>query len=165
MSDNAVHCPHCGEAYPGRDVRVAPIAPDLPAKPIRGVTSHEAAALLAVSGADTRRPSFWKDYLLPDTRLATPLFMLDLALVVATLPLLAGILATLVMGRSRDRKATYTGSWWEKLVIGVLGGAVILASSLFYDWFATAVVVVLIAWVALAARAVLRARVDRADEW
>jgi hypothetical protein len=168
MSDVAVHCPHCGEAFPGRDERSAAKSATLEGdrpKPVRDVSSGEAAALLSVAGAGQRRPSFWGDFLKPDVRLPTALFLFDLVLVIATLPLSAGIVATLVVGRSRDRKATYTGSWMEKLVIGGLGGAVILASTLLYDWFSTALAVVLVGWAALAGRAVLRARADRSDDW
>jgi len=166
MSDTAVHCPHCGEACPGRDVRAASVTleRDRP-KPVGGLSKEEAAALLAAGGAGDRPASFWGDFLRPDLRLPTALFFLDLVLVVVTLPLLAGILATLFMGRSRDRKATYSGNWLEKLAIGALGGGVVLASCMFYDWFSTAAVVVVAAWGALAGRATLRARADRAKPW
>ncbi|RLB50361.1 MAG: hypothetical protein DRJ42_19050 [Deltaproteobacteria bacterium] len=168
MSDTAVRCPHCGEVYPGRDLRDATSSSAGRPKPLEDVTAAEAAALLAVAGADARPRSFWRGFLTPDARLSSPLWVLDAIFVVATLPLAAGVIFTLLVRprrHRRRRRATYTGNRWENLAIGALGGAVVLAYSYFYDWFSIAVVAVIIAWVALAGRAVLRNSVEREATW
>ncbi len=167
MSDTAVHCPHCGEAYPGRDVRAAASTSPEPRAPLRDVTAAEAAALIAVTGADARPRSFWRGFLTPDSRLSSALFVLDAILVVATLPLAAGVVFTLVGRRRhrRHRRATYTGDAWENFAIGALGGAVLLAHSYFYAWFSLALVTVVVAWAALIGRVILRNGVERKTSW
>ena len=156
MSDVAVLCPHCGEARSDRDPRVAS-RPGSKARPVEDVSSAEAAALLAVAGADraTRRPGFWGDFFRTPASLRGGKRLLDLLCIVLTVPLVAGVLLSLVYGRSRSGRALVNGSFGENVVIALLGAVILYIAGRFLDlpWVPT---VIMVALAALAIRVALR---------
>ncbi len=160
VSDVAAKCPHCGGVIASRDPRVPR---DVAAKKPLVVDADEARALLAVAGVERReRPSFWRDFLMPHDRLFGAAWLLDAALIVATLPLVVGIVATLFTRRAGEpRVATVTGFFTENALVAVLGGVVVLASA----WGAldVALPIVIGAWVAFAIRVGLRYWAGRRD--
>lgn len=156
MSDVAVVCPHCGEVHPTRDQRGAAVA----AKPgtVGTLSREEAAALLSVSGASDREPAFWRDYLLPHRRLDGALVLVDLVLIVLTLPLIAGIVLTLFIGNNRDRVAKVSGSYAANIGIALVGGLVLLAAAWSFDALDTVWPLALVGTLALLGRVALASR-------
>jgi hypothetical protein len=163
MSDVAVVCPHCGDAHPDRDERMPVVRREPPPEPVAArkkiapgtVTREEAAALLAASGVPSRPPAFWKDFFLPHPRLGGALVLVDLALIVLTLPLVAGIVVTLASGKSRKRIATVSGTYVANMGIALLGGVVLLVVGWSVDRLDVVWPLVLVGTLALLARVAL----------
>ena len=154
MSEVAVVCPHCGEVDPARDRRVPAAAAPKPGG-IGKLSSEEAGALLAVSGASERPPAFWRDYLLPHRRLEGALVLVDLVLIVLTLPLIAGIVITLFWGDNRERVATVSGSYAANMGIAFVGGLVFVVAMWTFGALDVAWPLALVGAVALLARVTL----------
>jgi hypothetical protein len=131
-----VVCPHCG----ARDASLDPRDPELiaqktakaraeipqagkPRKPVLHLTPEEAGALV---GGEAPRESPFATLFLPSPRLRGVWPLVDLVLVVLTLPLAIGLFASLLR-RRHGRTFTYSGHLLENFLIAVLGGGVILA--------------------------------------
>lgn len=164
-SPKAVVCPHCG----ARDATLDPRDPDLVArksaasppgeapprdKPRLQLSPEEAGALL---GGEAPRESPFATLFLPSPRLRGYWPLVDLVLIVLTLPLALGLFASLFRPRHAHRRTfTYSGLLIENFLIAVLGGGVILAIGYQAELTAYTNPIVAVGIVALALRAFLR---------
>lgn len=158
-SPKAVVCPHCG----ARDAALDPRDPELVARKAAGPTkgkprvelsTEEARALI---GGEPPRESPFATLFLPSPRLRGYWPLVDLVLIVLTLPLAIGLLVSLVRPRHAHRRTfSYSGLLLENFLIAVLGGGVILALGYQLELTAYTGPVVAVGVLALALRAYLR---------
>ena len=160
MSDVAVVCPHCGAVHPDRDERESVSRSAGAPGGIGQLSRDEAAALLSVSGA-TREPAFWRDYVLPHRSLEGALVLVDLFLIVLTLPLIAGVVLTVFWGDRRDRVATVSGSYAANMGIALVGGVVLLVTAWSFGLVDTVWPIAFVGALALLGRVALAATASR----
>lgn len=154
-SPTAVVCPHCGAADPKHDPRDPELARSKRSRAAERppVSAAESASLLA-TGSD--RPAFWSHFLRPSPTLSGGWVLVDLALIALTLPLVAGLVFSLLDGRSRDGVGTVSGHYFESIIIALLGGVVFVVTSWSFDAFEFGLAIVGVASVALMLRVFLR---------
>ncbi len=127
-SPKAVVCPRCG----ARDETIDPLDHDLVArksaqsatgKPRVQLSSAEAGALL---GGEAPTESPFATLFLPSPRLRGYWPLLDLVLIVLTIPLAVGLFFSLLRPRDEPRRTvTYTGLLFENFLIALLGGGIV----------------------------------------
>jgi len=139
-SPKAVVCPRCG----ARDVAIDPVDHEVvlqksaqdttsksttsksaTSKPRLQLSASEAGALL---GGEARPESPFATLFLPSPRLRGYWPLVDLVLIVLTIPLAIGLFLSLLRPRHELRRTlTYTGLVFENFLIALLGGGIVAA--------------------------------------
>lgn len=152
-------CPHCGAIDANLDPRQHGPA-ERKGRVLTELSPAEASALIGGVKAD---PPAWRAFLLPTITLRGPAVILDVVLILLTLPLLLGVFASLARRRlGWGRTLSLGASYVEGVLVALLAGGVILAIAAQAGLFAEAAPLVAVSIAALLGRVALRSWSKRA---
>ncbi len=158
-SETAVVCPHCGAI----DANLDPRQHGPAERKGRVLTELSAAEAVALVGGVKADPPAWRAFLLPAITLRGPAVLLDVVLIVLTLPLLLGAFLTLARRRlGWGRTLSLGASYVEGVLVALVAGGVILAVAAQAGFFAQAAPLVAVSLAALLGRVALRSWSKRA---